>query len=59
MENFIFWAVNSEAVTQRRSVKKVFLETFCFLIKLQTWGLQFYLKRDPGRGAFLWILRNF
>ena len=32
-----------------------------FLIKLQTSGLQLYLKRDsnPGTSVFLWILRNF
>ena len=29
-----------------------------FLIKLQAWGLQIYLKRDSGTDAFLWILRN-
>ena len=30
-----------------------------FLIKLQAWVLQFYLKSDAGTGVFLWILRNF
>ena len=30
-----------------------------FLIRLQASGLQLYLKRDSGTGAFLWILRNF
>ena len=29
-----------------------------FLMKLQTWVLQLYLKRDSGTGFFLWILRN-
>ena len=48
--------------------KKVFLEisrnsqgNTCardsFVIKLQ--GLQLYLKRDSGTGAFLWVLWNF
>ena len=27
-----------------------------FLIKLQAWKLQFYLKRDPDAVVFLWIL---
>ena len=30
-----------------------------FLIKLQAWGLQIYLKRDSGTGVFLWIFQNF
>ena len=30
-----------------------------FLIKLQDWYLQLYLKRDSGLGVFLWNLRNF
>ena len=30
-----------------------------FIIKLQAWGLQLYLKRDSDAGVFLWILRNF
>ena len=30
-----------------------------FLIKMQAWDLQLYLKRDSGTGAFLWILWNF
>ena len=29
------------------------------LIKLPASGLQLYLKRDPGTGVFLWILRDF
>ena len=52
----------SEAVVQRCSVKKVFLEMFpisqentyarvSFIIKLS--------KSDSGTGAFLWILQNF
>ena len=50
--------------------KKVFLEisqnsqenTYArvsFLIKLQTWGLQLYSKRDSGTSVFLWILLHF
>ena len=30
-----------------------------FLINLQAWSLQPYLKRDSGKGVFLWILKNF
>ena len=30
-----------------------------FLIKLQGWYLQLYLKRDSGLGVFLWNLQNF
>ena len=51
---------NAKAVVQRCSVKKVFLNIsqnsqentcarFSFLIKLQTWCLQFYYKRDCHR----------
>ena len=60
----------TEAVAQSCPVKKVFLEisqnsqenTFArasFLIKLQAWDLQLYLKRGSGTGVFLRILRNF
>ena len=55
-----------EAVAQRYSVKKVFLEisqnlleNICasvpFLIMLQDSGLQLYLKRDSGTGVFMRI----
>ena len=30
-----------------------------FLIKLEVWHLQIYLKRDSGKGVFLWILWHF
>ena len=51
-------------------VKKGVLENFAkftgkhlcqslFLIKLQSSGLQRYLKRDSGTGVFLWILWKF
>ena len=30
-----------------------------FLIKLQAWGLQLYLKRDTGTGIFLWVFQIF
>ena len=30
-----------------------------FLIKLQTWDLQLYYKRDSGTGVFLWVLQRF
>ena len=30
-----------------------------FLLNLQAWSLQLYLKRDSGKGVFLWILWNF
>ena len=30
-----------------------------FLIKLQVWDLQLYLKIGSGTGVFLWILRKF
>ena len=54
----------AEAVAQVCSVKKAFLEIWqnsqentCarvfFSIKLQARGMQRYLKRDSGRGAFL------
>ena len=54
----------SEAVVQRGSLKKVFLEIpynsqenncvrVSFLIKLKALGLQLYLKRDSGTGVFL------
>ena len=45
--------VKSEAVAQRCSVKKLFLEILAGL------GLQLCQKRVPGTGVFLWILRNF
>ena len=58
-----------EAVAQRCSIKNVFLkirkihmETLCqslFLMKLQTWRLQLYYKRDSDTCVFLGILRNF
>ena len=54
----------TEAVTQRCSVKKIFLEIsqnshentcarVSFLIELQALGLQLYYKRDSGAGVFL------
>ena len=57
---------DQEAVAQRYSVKKVFLEisqnlleNICasvpFLIMLQDSGLQLYLKRDSGTGVFMRI----
>ena len=57
----------SEAVAQRCSVKKVFLEisqnsqeNTCarasVLVKLHAYA---YWKRDSGTGVFLWILQNF
>ena len=60
-----------ETVFPRCFVKKLFLEIshnsqentcarVSFLIKLQAWGLQLYLKRDSGTGVFLLIfLWNF
>ena len=53
-----------EAATKRCSIKKLFLEIsqnskentcarVSFLIKLQAWGLQLYLKSDSGAGVFL------
>ena len=30
-----------------------------FLIKLQAWSLQLYLKKYSGANVFLWILRKF
>ena len=62
--------IKLEAVVQRCSVKRVFLEmsqnsqeNTCAspssLIKLQTQGLQPYSTRDSGTGVFLWILWNF
>ena len=30
-----------------------------FLIKLQVWGLQLYLERDPDKGVSLLILQYF
>ena len=30
-----------------------------FLIKLQTWDLQFYLKKGSGTGVFLWKFAKF
>ena len=55
---------NTEAVVERCSVKKMFLEisqnsqeNTCirgsFFIKLQASGLQIYLKRDSGTGVLL------
>ena len=57
------WTDHSEAVAQRCSVKKMFLELLqnsqentcarvSFLIKLQTSGLQLCLKRDSGTSVF-------
>ena len=57
----------SEAVSQRCSIKKLFLEILqnsqentcamvSFLIKLAPATL---LKKDSGKSAFLWSLRNF
>ena len=43
--------IPAEAVAQRCSVKKVFLEKGS--------DLQLYLKNDSGTGVFLRILRNF
>ena len=55
--------INTEAVVQRCSVKKVLLDISqnsqktpvreSILIKLQASGLQLYLKRDSGTGVFL------
>ena len=56
--------ISQEPVVQRCSVKKVFLEIsqnsqenpcarVSFLITLQASGLQLYLKRGSGTGAFL------
>ena len=59
--SFVF---SSEAVVRKCSVKKVFLEisqnsqkitcaTVSFLVKLQAWGLQFYLlKKKPWHRCF-------
>ena len=60
----------AEAISQRCSVKKVFLEIsqnsqentsarVSFLSKLQASGLQLYKKRDSGTVISLWILQNF
>ena len=65
-----FYWLYIEAVIRGVLLKKVFLEIsqnsqenscarVSFLIKLQALGLQLYLKRDPGTGVFLWILRKF
>ena len=62
--------LQAEASTGGVPWKKVFLkisqnsqENICarvsLLIKLMTWSLQFYLKRDSGTRVFLWILWNF
>ena len=56
------WLFSPEAVAQRCFVNKVFLkisqnsqENTCarvsFLIKMQSWGLQLYSKRDSGTGT--------
>ena len=62
--------LQAEASTGGVPWKKVFLkisqnsqENICarvsLLIKVMTWSLQFYLKRDSGTRVFLWILWNF
>ena len=67
---YLLWQLSSEAVAQRCSLKKVFLEIsqnlqenacarVAFLIKLPTSGLQFMKKRDSFTGSFLRILLNF
>ena len=59
--NKAVWHILLRNCHQRCSVKKVFLEIsqnsqengcvrVYFLIKLQAWGLQFYLKRDSDTG---------
>ena len=59
-----------EAVVQRCSVKKMFLEIsqnsqennlarISFLIKLQAPDLQLLKKSDSGTSVFMWILQNF
>ena len=56
--------------SSQKQSPEVFLETsqnsqentyawVSFLLKLQAWGLQLYLKRISGTGVFLLILRNF
>ena len=35
------------------------LRRVSFLKKLQAWGLQLYLRRDPNTGVFVWTLQNF
>ena len=58
----------SEAVVQRSSAKKLFLEIsftgkhlrISFLMKLLAWGLQLYWKRDSCAGVFTELfLQNF
>ena len=62
--------LTAEAVVRGCSKKKVSLEilqnlqentcaTESFLIKLQTWALQLYLKKLSGTGVFLWNLGIF
>ena len=62
---FWFKVVWLEAVTQRCSTKNVFLEILqnlqentcvrvSFLLNLQAWGLQLYLKWGCGTDVFLW-----
>ena len=62
--------LNSRSSHWRCSVKIVLLKIsqnsqkntcarISFLIRLQTLGLQLYLKRDSATGVFLWILCNF
>ena len=61
--------LNTEAVAQRCSVKKMLLEIFenlqentyarvFFLRKLQVQACNFSKKRDCGAGAFLYILQS-
>ena len=60
----------SEAATRGVLRYKVFLEILqswqedtcvrvSFTIKLTTWGLQLYQKRDSGKYVFLWIFAKF
>ena len=59
--------IKTEAVTQRCSVKMMFLETSqnshentCARVSLfRDWNLKLYLKRDSGTAVFMWILRNY
>ena len=64
LQSLSLWLKNSEAIVQRCSVKKVFLdiwqisqENTCarvyFLLKAQASALQLYLKIDSGTSVFL------
>ena len=64
------WSMTVRSSCQEVFYKKGVLENFAkltgkhlrrvsFLKKLQAWGLQLYLRRDPSTGVFVWTLQNF